>query len=318
MVHLAFEQSICEAEGKLKELRSLNCAGTLDFAEECSRLEAKIKRSLKQIYAHLTPYQKLQVARHPARPHTRDYVETLIEDFLPLAGDRCFGEDAAMLTGLGRFAGRTLMVIGQEKGDDTTSRIKHNFGMARPEGYRKSRRLMQLGARFGIPILCFIDTPGAYPGVEAEERGQALAIAQSIEISLGLPVPVVTVVIGEGGSGGAVALGCADVVIMLEHAVYSVISPEGCASILWRSADHAAEAAEALKITADDLLGLKVIDEIVPEPLGGAHRNPKQATELLRPVLERHLNLLCGEDLAALPARRRQKFLAMGRDLPHS
>jgi acetyl-CoA carboxylase carboxyl transferase subunit alpha len=310
--HLDFEQSIVELETKIEELRHLSDASDLKIAGEVARLQARLDRMLRQAYAKLSPWQKVQVARHPRRPHCEDFIAGLIEDFTPLAGDRGFAEDAAIVGGLGRFRGRSVMVIGQEKGADTDSRIRHNFGMARPEGYRKAQRLMRLAERFGLPVLTLVDTPGAYPGVGAEERGQAEAIARSIDVCLSLEVPLVATVIGEGGSGGAIALAAANAVLMLEHAVYSVISPEGCASILWRNGANAKEAAEALKLTAADLLQLGVIDEVVPEPVGAAHRNPGEAIRRTGDTIEARLRPLIAEDGATLKSRRRDKFLAIG------
>jgi acetyl-CoA carboxylase carboxyl transferase subunit alpha len=286
---LDFEKPIAELEGKIEELRHLTNGSDLNITDEVTRLEAKVDRLLRQTYARLTPWQKVQVARHPERPHASDFIKSLIADFTPLAGDRAFGEDQAIVGGLGRFRGHSVVVMGQEKGADTEARVVHNFGMARPEGYRKARRLMELAARFGIPVLTFVDTAGAYPGIDAEARGQAEAIARSIETCLSIEVPLVASIIGEGGSGGAIALAAGNRVLMLEHAIYSVISPEGCASILWRSADKAQEAADALKLTAQDLQRLGVADEVVPEHLGGAHREP-----------------------AKLREQRREKFIAMG------
>jgi len=267
---------------------------------------------LSQTYAKLTPWQKVQVARHPARPHCLDYVSGLIEDFTPLAGDRAFAEDHAIIGGIGRFEGRSVVVIGQEKGADTESRVKHNFGMARPEGYRKAQRLMKLADRFGLPILTFVDTAGAYPGIGAEERGQAEAIARSVEVCLDVRVPIVSLVIGEGGSGGAIAIAAANSVLMMEHAVYSVISPEGCASILWRDGKFATDAANALKLTAQDLLALNVIDAIVPEPVGAAHRDGKAAITAAGKAISAWLSKHQGVDGDALRRRRREKFLKMG------
>ncbi|MBX6367152.1 MAG: acetyl-CoA carboxylase carboxyltransferase subunit alpha [Rhodospirillales bacterium] len=309
---LDFERPIAELESKVEELRHLSNAGDLNIADEVARLETKADRLLRQTYAKLSPWQKVLVARHPERPHARDYIDALVTDWTPLAGDRCFGEDRAILGGLGRFRGRSVVVLGQEKGSDTESRVRHNFGMAKPEGYRKARRLMELADRFGLPVIAFVDTAGAYPGVEAEARGQAEAIARSIEACLRLKVPMVAAIIGEGGSGGAIAIAAANSVVMLEHAVYSVISPEGCSSILWRSAENAQEAAEALKLTAQDLLKLGVIDAVVPEPLGGAHRQRGEAIAALGDALERALQPLLGLDGAALKAHRRNKYLAMG------
>jgi len=278
-----------------------------------SRLQAKVDKLMRSTYAKLTPWQKTQVARHPDRPHALDYIGALIEDFTPLAGDRCFGEDRAIVGGFGRFKGASVMVIGNEKGRDTESRLKHNFGMAKPEGYRKARRLMELAARFGIPVVTLIDTAGAYPGVEAEARGQAEAIARSIETCLDIRVPLVSVIIGEGGSGGAIALASGNAVLMLEHAIYSVISPEGCASILWRTGEAAKDAAEALKLTAQDLQRLAVIDQIIPEPLGGAHRNRELTMQTTAMAIDAALREMAGIEGGVLRARRRDKFLEMGR-----
>jgi acetyl-CoA carboxylase carboxyl transferase subunit alpha len=309
---LEFERPIGELEGKIEELRHLSTTSELNIAEEVGRLEASAARLLRQTYARLTPWQKVQVARHPERPHTLDYITALIGDFVPLAGDRRFAEDKAIVGGLGRFRGRSVAVIGTEKGADTETRLAHNFGMARPEGYRKVQRLMRLADRFHLPVLTFIDTAGAYPGIDAEARGQAEAIARAIETCLDIKVPLVAALIGEGGSGGAVALAAANTVLMMEHAVYSVISPEGCASILWRDGGHAAEAAEALRLTAEDLLRLGVVDRIVPEPLGGAHRLPKAAIDALGDAIAEALQPLTALDGARLRAQRREKFLAMG------
>ncbi len=310
---LDFEQPIAELEGKILELRHLSDNKDVNIAEEVSRLQGKVEKMLRQTYGKLSPWQKVQVARHPGRPHCLDYVKSLIGEFVPLAGDRAFGEDAAIVGGLGRFRGTPVMVIGQEKGNDTESRIEHNFGMARPEGYRKAQRLMHLADRFGLPVVTLVDTAGAYPGVGAEERGQAEAIARSIETCLELKVPLVSVVIGEGGSGGAIALAAANRVLMLEHAVYSVISPEGCASILWRSGDQAQAAAEALKITSEDLLKLGVIDAIVPEPLGGAHREPAVAIAAVGDAIEKELTALKPLTGPELRKERREKFMNMGK-----
>jgi acetyl-CoA carboxylase carboxyl transferase subunit alpha len=309
---LEFERPIGELEGKIEELRHLSTTSELNIAEEVSRLEASAARLLRQTYVRLTPWQKVQVARHPERPHTLDYITTLISDFVLLAGDRTFSEDKAIVAGLGRFRGRSVVVIGTEKGADTETRLAHNFGMARPEGYRKVQRLMRLADRFHLPVLTFIDTAGAYPGIDAEARGQAEAIARAIETCLDIKVPLVAALIGEGGSGGAVALAAANSLLMMEHAVYSVISPEGCASILWRDGGHAAEAAEALRLTAEDLLRLGVIDRIVPEPLGGAHRLPRAAIDALGEAIAEALQPLTAIDGVRLRAQRREKFLAMG------
>ena len=310
---LDFEKPIAELEGKIEELRHISDDGEINITEEVGKLQAKADRMLRQSYAKLTPWQKTQVARHPERPHVSDYIANLVEDFMPLAGDRVFGEDQAILGGLGRFRGHTAVIMGQEKGRDTASRLRHNFGMARPEGYRKAQRLMHLANRFEIPLITLVDTAGAYPGIGAEERGQAEAIARCIQISLELRVPFVSVIVGEGGSGGAVAVATANRVLMLEHSIYSVISPEGCASILWRSGERARDAAEALKLTADDLRKLRVIDEIIREPLGGAQRGKREAIEAVGDAVERHLTELRVLDGDALRLSRREKFLAMGR-----
>jgi len=310
---LDFEKPIAELEGKIEELRHLSDAGGMNIAEEVAKLQTKADRLLRSTYGKLTPWQKTLVARHPERPHYSDYVSALIDDYTPLAGDRAFADDAAIQGGLGRFRGRNVVVLGHEKGADTASRVKHNFGMARPEGYRKALRLMELADRFGLPIVTLIDTPGAYPGVDAEARGQAEAIARCIEACLKVRVPLVAAIIGEGGSGGAIALAAGNRVLMLEHAVYSVISPEGCASILWRSAEQAKEAAEALKLTADDLLQLRVIDRVVPEPLGGAHRGQPEAIIALGDAIDQALADLEDLDGDTLRAERRSKFLEMGR-----
>lgn len=310
---LDFEKPIAELEGKIEELRRLTDSGDVNVADEVGRLQTKVDKLLRATYAKLTPWQKTQVARHPERPHALDYISALIDDFTPLAGDRCFGEDQAIIGGLGRFRGSSVMVIGTEKGNDTLSRLARNFGMAKPEGYRKARRLMEMASHFGIPIITLVDTAGAYPGVDAEARGQAEAIARSIETSLNVRVPLISVIIGEGGSGGAIALAAGNKVLMLEHAIYSVISPEGCASILWRTGDAAKDAANALKLTAQDLQSLKVIDSVVPEPLGGAHRNPQQTMRSLGVDLDKALAELVPLEGGVLRARRRDKFLEMGR-----
>jgi acetyl-CoA carboxylase carboxyl transferase subunit alpha len=309
---LDFEQSIAELEAKIEELRHLSGAGEVNIAQEVGRLQSKLDKQLKALYARLTPAQKVQVARHPERPHSVEIIEKLIEDFVPLAGDRAFGDDLAILGGVGRFRGLPVVVMGHERGHDTESRLKHNFGMAKPEGYRKAQRLMQLAARFSLPVLSFVDTAGAFPGVDAEARGQAEAIASSINMCLQIPVPFVATVIGEGGSGGAIAIAAADRVLMLEHAIYSVISPEGCASILWRSATHASDAAEALRLTAQDLMQLGVIDEIIPEPAGGAHRAREEVLAQMGEAIERHLSELVGTDGQKLVKQRHEKYLAMG------
>jgi acetyl-CoA carboxylase carboxyl transferase subunit alpha len=309
---LDFEKPIAELEGQIEALRHLSNGGDLNIADEVARLEAKADRQLRQTYTKLSPWQKVQVARHPERPHSGDYVAALITEFTPLAGDRGFAEDRAIVGGIGRFRGRSIVIIGHEKGADTDSRVRHNFGMARPEGYRKARRLMELAERFGLPVLALVDTAGAYPGIDAEARGQAEAIARSIEACLRLRVPLVAAIIGEGGSGGAIALAAGNTVLMLEHAVYSVISPEGCSSILWRSADNTQDAAEALKLTAQDLLKLGVIDGVVPEPLGGAHRGAADTIAALGAALDAALQPLLALDGAALVAQRKRKFIEMG------
>ncbi len=314
MHFLDFEKPIAELEGKIAELRHLSDTDGINIAEEVSRLQTRVDKDLRSAYAKLTPWQKTQVARHPDRPHTVDYLKALIDDFMPLAGDRGFGEDAAVIGGLGRFQGRSVMVIGLEKGRDTETRIKHNFGMAKPEGYRKARRLMELADRFGLPIITFVDTAGAYPGVDAEERGQAEAIARCIDTCLNVRVPLIALIIGEGGSGGAIALATGNVVLMLEHSIYSVISPEGCASILWRDNEQAKTAAEALRLTAQDLERLGVIDGIIPEPIGGAHRQSDATFSAVRETIDMHMNQLVRVDPGQLRARRRDKFLQMGRN----
>ncbi len=313
MNFLDFEKPIAELEGKIEELRHLSDSDEMNIAEEINRLQIKVDRLLRATYGKLTPWQKTQVARHPDRPHLSDYVERLIGDFTPLAGDRAFAEDKAIIGGLGRFKGQSVMVIGHEKGRDTDSRVRHNFGMARPEGYRKARRLMQMADHFRIPVITLVDTAGAYPGVDAEARGQAEAIARSIETCLDIRVPLVAVIIGEGGSGGAIALAAGNSVLMLEHAMYSVISPEGCASILWRSGEGSKDAAEALRLTAQDLQKLGVIDDVVPEPLGGAHRNAELAIANLGEHLDQALRGLAGIEGGVLRARRREKYLDMGK-----
>ncbi len=313
---LDFEKPIAELEAKIEELRQMQEPGGINIAEEIARLTDKVDRQLRGTYARLTPWQKAQVARHPDRPKALAYLHSLITDFTPLAGDRAFAEDAAVVGGLGRFDGRPVVVIGTEKGTDTDSRVRHNFGMAKPEGYRKARRLLELAGRFGLPVLTFVDTAGAFPGIEAEARGQAEAIARSVEACLDAPVPIVATIIGEGGSGGAIALATGDRVLMLEHAIYSVISPEGCASILWRDAAQAALAAEALRLTAEDLRGLRLIDAVVAEPLGGAHRDAPAAIAMAGAAVRLALGELAGLDGPTLLARRREKFLAMGREAP--
>jgi acetyl-CoA carboxylase carboxyl transferase subunit alpha len=317
---LDFEKPLAELEAKIDELRQMsapeggNIEDGVNIEEEVAKLTEKADRQLRATYAKLTPWQKTQVARHPERPKATDYIAGLIADFTPLAGDRAFADDPAVLAGLGRFRGRSVMVLGTEKGSDTESRVKHSFGMARPEGYRKARRLIEMAGRFGLPVLTFVDTSGAFPGIEAEARGQAEAIARSIEACLESPVPVLATIIGEGGSGGAIALAAGDAVFMLEHAVYSVISPEGCASILWRDATQAPLAAEALRLTAEDLARLRLVDGVIAEPLGGAHRDKSATLAAVSATLLEALERLLPLDAATLKLRRREKFLAMGRD----
>jgi acetyl-CoA carboxylase carboxyl transferase subunit alpha len=313
---LDFEAPIAELEGKIAELRNLAQGDAkVSIADDVRSLEKKSTKLLADLYQALTPWQKAQVARHPDRPHALNYIETLITDFVALAGDRKFAEDEAVVGGLGRFQGQPVMVIGQEKGSDTASRLKHNFGMAKPEGYRKAVRLMEMADRFGLPVITFVDTSGAYPGVDAEERGQAEAIARSTDCCLSLGVPIISVIIGEGGSGGAIAIATANTVIMLEHSIYSVISPEGAASILWRDPAKAKDAAVALKITAQDLKKFGVIDEIVIEPLGGAHRNPADAMKAVSEAIARNLNTFSGLSSELVRTQRREKFLGIGRSL---
>ncbi len=311
---LDFEKPLAELEAKIEELRQMSEPGGLNIADEVARLTEKADRQLRATYARLSAWQKTQVARHPDRPRALHYIASLITEYTPLAGDRAFAEDAAIVGGLGRFHGEAVVVIGTEKGSDTDSRVRHNFGSARPEGYRKVRRLIELAGRFGLPLLTFVDTAGAFPGIDAEARGQAEAIARSIEACLEAPVPILATVIGEGGSGGAIALATGDRVLMLEHAIYSVISPEGCASILWRDAGQAQVAAEALRLTATDLRSRRLVDEVVQEPLGGAHRAPEEAIGRVGEALAQALPGLMALDGATLRARRREKYLAMGRE----
>jgi acetyl-CoA carboxylase carboxyl transferase subunit alpha len=311
---LDFEKPIAELEGKIEELRRMSEPDGINIADEVARLTTVADKQLRTTYSKLTPWQKTQVARHPDRPKAQDYIDGLITDFTPLAGDRAFADDAAILGGIGRFNDQPVMVLGTEKGVDTESRVKHNFGMVRPEGYRKARRLVELAGRFGLPVLTFVDTSGAFPGIDAEARGQAEAIARSIEACLQAPVPIVATIIGEGGSGGAIALATGDRILMLEHAVYSVISPEGCASILWRDAAQAPVAAEALHLTAEDLLRLKLIDQIVPEPLGGAQRDKSSTLQSVSAAVQEALGSLSGMDGPSLRAKRREKFLTMGHE----
>ena len=310
-VILDFEKTIIEIEEKINHLKSIS-NDDMDMSEEIQKLQKTLKAHSANVYKHLSPWQKAQIARHPERPHCLDYINALITDFVPLAGDRRFADDAAMVGGVGFFEGIPVVVIGQEKGNDLNSRIKYNFGMAKPEGYRKAQRLMDMAQNFKLPILSFVDTAGAYPGVDAEARGQAEAIAASIEKCLQVKTPIVATVIGEGGSGGAIAIATADKVLMLEHAIYSVISPEGCASILWRSGDKTKEATEALRLTAQDLKTFGIIDEIVPEPLGGAHRNREQAFDNLRAVLKKQLQELVAQDYEKLKKARTEKFMKIG------
>ena len=309
---LDFERPLAELESRIEELRHMPTSPEVNVADEVAALEAKAEKLLQQTYAKLSPWQKVQVARHPERPHFLDYSRALFDEFTPLAGDRLFGEDLAIVGGLARFRGRAVMLVGTEKGAEVESRIAHNFGMAKPEGYRKAQRLFALAERFQLPVLTLIDTAGAYPGVDAEARGQSEAIARTIEAGLRLTVPLIAVIIGEGGSGGAVALATGNVVMMLEHSIYSVISPEGCASILWRSADEAATAAESLRLTAQDLLKLHVIDRVVPEPLGGAQRDKAKTIQDVGDAIWESLQSLAGSTPTELRRQRREKFLAIG------
>lgn len=310
--YLEFEKPVATLEARIAELRAAAEGGDVDIAAEIRRLEMKSADLLASTYAALTPWQKTQVARHPMRPHFRDFIAGAFTDFVPLGGDRCYGEDHAIIGGLAKLGNRRVVVIGHEKGHDTQSRIKHNFGMGKPEGYRKAIRLMEMASRFGLPVVTLVDTSGAFPGVEAEERGQAEAIARSTEACLALEVPMVAVIVGEGGSGGAVALASAERVLMFEHAVYSVISPEGCASILWRTAEKAADAAEAMRVTAQHLLELGVIDRIVKEPIGGAHRDPQLAIDGLAKAIGEELDALAKHSPAKLRALREERFLRIG------
>ena len=311
-VYLDFEKPVAALEARIIELQEAADESEVDVAAETTKLRDKADRQLKDTYAKLTAWQKTQVARHPERPHFKHFVAGAFDDFMPLAGDRAFADDQAILGGFARLGNRSVMLIGHEKGDDTQSRLHHNFGMGKPEGYRKAIRLMELADRFGLPVVTLVDTSGAFPGVQAEERGQAEAIARSTEKCLSLGVPMVACIVGEGGSGGAVALAAADRVLMFEHAVYSVISPEGCASILWRTGDKAADAAQAMKMTADDLKGLRVIDRIVKEPMGGAHRDHEMAAAALAKAIDEELEALSGFSAKELRQQRRAKFLAMG------
>ncbi|MEA2833615.1 MAG: acetyl-CoA carboxylase carboxyl transferase subunit alpha [Methylobacteriaceae bacterium] len=312
--YLDFEKPVADLEAKVEELRALSNGGDpASIGEELTKLEAKAAKALTELYASLSPWQKTQVARHPQRPHFVDYVKRLVAEFTPLAGDRHFGEDGAILGGFGRFQGQPVCVLGQEKGANTESRLEHNFGMARPEGYRKAVRLMELADRFDLPVISLIDTAGAFPGIDAEERGQAEAIARSTETSLGLGVPNVAVIVGEGGSGGAVAIASCNKVLMLEHAIYTVASPEASASILWRDAGRAEDAATGMKITAQDLLRFGIIDGIVPEPPGGAHRDPERAIAATGEAVSGALAALGNMSREQIKSARAEKFLAMGR-----
>ena len=323
--YLEFEKPVAELESRIAELRAAAGAGSgsgtsegvkVDISAELRRLEARSADLLASTYAALTPWQKTQVARHPARPHFRDYVEHAFDEFMPLGGDRQYGDDQAIMGGLAMLGGRRIVLLGHEKGHDTQTRLRHNFGMGKPEGYRKAVRLMELAGRFGLPVVSLVDTSGAFPGIEAEERGQAEAIARSTEACLALPVPMVAAIVGEGGSGGAVALASAERVLMFEHAVYAVISPEGCASILWRTAEKAPQAAEAMKLTAQDLKALGVIDRIVAEPVGGAHRDPKAAAQALGMAIGEELDALAGKSAKQLRRQREERFLTMGEGAP--
>ena len=312
MVFLDFEKPVAALEARILELQAAAQESDVDADAEIAKLRGKADKQLADTYANLTAWQKTQVARHPERPHFKHYIASMFEDFMPLAGDRAFGDDQAIIGGLARLHGRRVMVIGHEKGDDTQSRIRHNFGMGKPEGYRKAIRLMELADRFAIPVVSLVDTSGAFPGIQAEERGQAEAIARSTEACLALGVPMIACIVGEGGSGGAVALAAADRVLMFQYAVYSVISPEGCASILWRTGDKAADAAQAMKMTADDLKSLRIIDRIVKEPVGGAHRDHALAAATLASAIDEELEALSAFSAKELVQQRRAKFLAMG------
>lgn len=311
---LDFEKSVAELENKIYELQRVETATEINIAEELQTLTEKAEKQLRVIYNKLTPWQKVQVSRHAQRPHALDYIKGMIENFMPLAGDRLYAEDHAIIGGLGRFKGQSVVVIGIERGSDLDTRLKHNFGMARPEGYRKAQRLIKLAGQFNLPIIMLIDTPGAWPGIDAEQHGQAEAIAKSIETCLRATTPIVSVIIGEGGSGGAIALATADKILMLEHAIYSVISPEACSSILWRDASQAAQAAGALHLTAQDLLKFKLIDQIIEEPVGGAQRDPETAISNVQKAIEAAFGELALVPEQVLQAKRRNKFLAMGRE----
>ncbi|MBI0065841.1 acetyl-CoA carboxylase carboxyltransferase subunit alpha [Commensalibacter sp. M0134] len=311
---LDFEKSVAELENKIYELQRVETATEINIAEELQTLTEKAEKQLRVIYNKLTPWQKVQVSRHAQRPHALDYIKGMIDNFMPLAGDRLYAEDHAIIGGLGRFKGQSVVVIGIERGSDLDTRLKHNFGMARPEGYRKAQRLIKLAGQFNLPIIMLIDTPGAWPGIDAEQHGQAEAIAKSIETCLRATTPIVSVIIGEGGSGGAIALATADKILMLEHAIYSVISPEACSSILWRDASQAAQAAGALRLTAQDLLKFKLIDQIIEEPVGGAQRDPETAISNVQKAIEAAFGELALVPEQVLQAKRRNKFLAMGRE----
>ena len=312
MVYLDFERPVAVLEARILELQAAAQESDVDADAEIAKLRGKADKQLADTYANLSAWQKTQVARHPERPHFKHYIASMFEDFIPLAGDRAFGDDPAIIGGLARLHGRRVMVIGHEKGDDTQSRIRHNFGMGKPEGYRKAIHLMELADRFGIPVVSLVDTSGAFPGIQAEERGQAEAIARSTEACLALGVPMIACIVGEGGSGGAVALAAADRILMFQYAVYSVISPEGCASILWRTGDKAADAAQAMKMTADDLKSLRIIDRIVKEPVGGAHRDHALAAATLASAIDQELEALSAFSSKELLQQRRAKFLAIG------
>ena len=314
-VVLDFEKDILEIEEKIEHLKLLAKDEDMDITREIRRLERKLSQHVNRTYMNLSAWQKAQIARHPARPHCLDYIKAFVEDFTPLAGDRCFADDEAMVCGIGKIDGYALVVRGQEKGNDLETRIKYNFGMAKPEGYRKAQRMMALADKFHLPVISFVDTAGAYPGVDAEARGQAEAIASSIEKCLQVKTPIISIIIGEGGSGGAIAIATANRVLMLEHSIYSVISPEGCASILWRSGDKTKEATEALRLTAQDLKALGIIDEIIKEPLGGAHRNTEQTLGAVKEAISRQLRELSGLSPDELKRQRTEKFLNMGKNI---
>jgi len=311
--YLDFEQPIAELQAKIDELRNVGSDNAIDLDEEIQRLQVKMRQKIREIFKDLTPWQISQLSRHPLRPYTTDYVEKIFDEFHELHGDRAFADDHAIIGGLARFRGRAIMFIGQQKGRDTKAKIFRNFGMSRPEGYRKALRLMNMAARFRLPLITFIDTPGAYPGVSAEERGQSEAIARNLQTMSRLPVPIICTIIGEGGSGGALAIGVGDRMNILQYSTYSVITPEGCASILWRDGDQARDAAEALKLTAQDLEKLGIIDEVIPEPLGGAHRKPEDSIAAVGDAIEGALKDLAGSDRGTLRTRRREKYLAMGK-----